>query len=188
MLSQRSKRSLAPIEREHLDRLAALADIQHAQFVREGVRAYSWANRRIAVVLAQGGARHYLDGTTGVKDFDVWTFYAAIPGMPLRCGRYETHADFSPSVHGRQQYPTDFEHPQKATWLSYEGRRVDFMVRDLHVAVGATTNKITHALRAWLAAGANNRSARTPSSWHLSRQAMIWLEPAEPGALIWPNP
>src|SRR6266566_7824703 len=70
MLSQRSERSLAPIEREHLDRLAALADIQHAQFVREGARAHSWENRRVAVVLAQGGALHYLDGVTGVKDFD----------------------------------------------------------------------------------------------------------------------
>ncbi len=188
MLSQRSERSLAPIEREHLDRLAALADIQHAQFVREGARAHSWENRRVAVVLAQGGALHYLDGVTGVKDFDIWTFYAAIPGMPLRCGRYETHADFGPSVHGRQQYPTDFKHPQKATWLSYQGRRVDFMVRDLPVAVGATTDETTHALRVWLANGANDRSSRKSSSWHLSCKAMIWVAPAEPGAPIWPDP
>jgi len=31
-------------------------------------------------VLAQEAAFRYLDGCTGVKDLDVWTFYAQIPG------------------------------------------------------------------------------------------------------------
>ena len=34
------------------------------------------------VALGQGAARHYLDGQTGVKDFDVWTFFAAAPTRP----------------------------------------------------------------------------------------------------------
>jgi hypothetical protein len=140
----------------------------------------------VAVTLAQGGAQHYLDGTTGVKDLDVWTFYAAIADMPLRCGRYEVHADFGLSVHGRQEYPPGFKHRQAARWLAYEGRRVDFMVRDLQVDAEAAADEVTEALRSWLTASASATGAKKSPSVVLSRKAMIWLVPAEPGTVIWP--
>jgi hypothetical protein len=88
-----------------------------------------------------------------VKDLDVWTFYAAMPGRGWQCGQYETHADFGPSTHGRQAYPRGFMHPQLARWLAYEGRRVDFMVRDLNLDLDADINEITDALRMWLPKG-----------------------------------
>lgn len=165
-----------------------MADIKHAQFVRKAGRKHAWAERRVAVTLAQGGAQHYLDGTTGVKDLDVWIFYAAIPGTPLRCGRYETHADFGLSVHGRQEYPPGFKHRLAARWLAYEGRRVDFMVRDLPVDADAAANEVTEALRTWLAASTNATRAKKSSPWYLSHKAMIWLAPARAGAVIWPVP
>jgi hypothetical protein len=31
----------------------------------------------VCVALCQGAALHFVDGENGVKDFDVWTFYAA---------------------------------------------------------------------------------------------------------------
>jgi hypothetical protein len=182
-------RSLAPLTRSHLTRLATMADMQHAQVVREGSRQHAWAERRVAVVLAQGGAQHFLDGTNGVKDLDVWTFYAALPGTPLRCGRYETHADFGRSVHGRQLYPRGFAHPQASTWRAYQGRRVDFLVRDLPVRAEAGVDEVNTALRTWLSTGSQARGGQSghhPTSWHLSRKAMIWLAPATPGDVIWP--
>jgi hypothetical protein len=33
------------------------------------------AGRYAGRLLCQGAALHYLDGRTGVKDFDVWSFY-----------------------------------------------------------------------------------------------------------------
>ena len=43
--------------------------------------------RVLAVALCQGAALHYVDGKNGVKDFDVWTFFAndgASPAYPVR--------------------------------------------------------------------------------------------------------
>ncbi len=189
MAADLTARSFASLTRSHLNRLAAMADTQHAQFAREGTRQRAWANRRVAVVLAQGGAQHFIDGTNGVKDLDVWTFYAALPGLPLRCGRYEAHAGFGRSVHGRQLYPPDFVYRQARTWQAYQGRRVDFLVRDLRIDAGAATEQVTAALRPWLTAGSHARGSRLgvhPTPWHLSRKAMIWLAPAAAGEVIWP--
>lgn len=63
-------------------------------------------------MLAQGAASHYLDclvghesaSRRGVKDLDVWMFYAAMPGTAFPAARRETHADFGPSTLGRQSY------------------------------------------------------------------------------------
>ena len=189
MAAEPTARSFAPLTRSHLTRLVTMADADNARFARPGNRSHAWADRRVAVVLTQGGAQHFLDGTNGVKDLDVWTFYAARPGVPLSCGRYETHADFGRSVHGRQLYPPGFTDPQYPTWEAYQGRRVDFLIRDLPVDPGADAEEVTAALRAWLTAGSRARASRSgahPTSWHLSHQAMIWLAPAAPGGVIWP--
>ena len=61
-----------------------------------------------------GAALHYLDGTNGVKDFDVWSFYAERGDGPFPY-RWRGTADYGPSKFGR--YPDD---PP-----SFTGRRVD---------------------------------------------------------------
>jgi hypothetical protein len=81
--------------------LASLADEDHARFTRDDGRP-EYRERRLAVVLAQGAALHFVNGTNGVKDLDVWTFYAAIPGIRFPADRRETHADFGRSDLGRQ--------------------------------------------------------------------------------------
>jgi len=73
--SRLGQRSRARLTDEHLRRLAALAEEDHAFFTRPGGRP-ECKSRRLVVALAQGAALHYLDGHTGVKDLDVWTFYA----------------------------------------------------------------------------------------------------------------
>ncbi len=45
-----------------------------------------YRGRQVLVVLAQGGAQQYLGGSTGVKDLDVWSFFARVPGHALRWG------------------------------------------------------------------------------------------------------
>src|SRR5262252_7496166 len=101
--SRRWPRSRARLTDEHLDRLVALAEEDHSFFTRPGGRP-EYQSRRLAVALAQGPPRHYLDGRTGVKDLDVWTFYVAIPGERFPGDKRVRRADFGPSSLGRQTY------------------------------------------------------------------------------------
>lgn len=110
-------RSLARIDRSDLLRLAALAaEAEEGLFARHPDGVGRYAGRLLCRALCQGAALHYLDGRNGVKDFDVWSFYAARDDGPFPYRRRGT-ADFGPSKSGR--WPGD---PP-----SYAGRRVDFL-------------------------------------------------------------
>ncbi len=121
--STASERSYAPLTEVHLGRLSDLADEDHRRFTRPDGRP-EYRDRRVAVVLAQGGALHFVDEISGVKDLDVWTFYAAIPDIPFLFGQRKLHVDFGISEHGRNKYPPGFRHPQLKRWLQFHGRRV----------------------------------------------------------------
>ena len=62
-----------PLNKRHLARLSKIAEADHESFY---ARRPEYRGRLIAVVLAQGAALHYLDRSNGVKDLDVWTFFA----------------------------------------------------------------------------------------------------------------
>lgn len=96
-----TERSYAPLTAEHLSRLAGIAQADHELFTA-GHPEY--ANRRVAVTLAQGAACHYLDGCTGVKDLDVWSFYVKLPRQKWLADSRNRHVDFGPSDLGRQHY------------------------------------------------------------------------------------
>jgi hypothetical protein len=170
--------------------LAALAAADHDFFTRPAGRPEYRARRR-ATVLAQGAALHYLDGRSGVKDLDVWTFYARLPGVWFPADKRETHADFGPSELGRQLYEMDAarSEAERARWqrwtTGYSGRRVDFLTRALPVAVGADIDVVVQAIRDWLTAGAGSK-ARTSSAWHLAKKPVILIHPmAELGRIVW---
>ena len=122
----------------------------------------------ICVALCQGAALHYLDGRNGIKDLDVWTFYAEHPEGPFPA-RWLTNADFGPSPLGR--------HPDDPP--AYLGRRVDLIGRSLPDDRGADPRA---ALVAYLSAG------RTGSARALAAKAVVLLEP-EPlrGRVVWPQ-
>jgi hypothetical protein len=153
--SRRSPRSPATLTYEHLRRLAALADADHDAFTRPGGRP-EYRSRRLTIVLAQGAALHYFDGHTGVKDLDVWTFYAGLPATRFPADKRETHADFGPSTLGRQSY--DFAAARSAReralwrrWSAYSGRRADFLC-------GHSPSRPAHRSVPW--------SRRCKSGWH----------------------
>jgi hypothetical protein len=122
-------------------------------------------------VLCQGAALHYLDGRNGVKDFDVWSFYAARSDGPFPY-RWHGTADFGPSRFGR--------HPDDPP--SYRGRRVDLLGRSLPVPPGADP---VAALVDYLSA------ARTISARALAGKAVILLtritREHAVGEVIWPQ-
>lgn len=192
MTFQKSKRSYAQVTAEHLDRLSAIARADHEFFTRPDGRP-EFGNRRVAVVLAQGGALHYLDGQVGVKDFDVWTFYAALPRVAFPAKR-NRHVDFGPSEFGRQRY--DFaaaKNPAELArfrrWDAFRGRRVDLLMRDLRVETDAPPRRVVQALRDWLQAGAASTARMPPSSYYLAQKAVVLLDPnRRRGDTVWPAP
>ena len=163
-----SERSLESIGQPDLIRLAELAaQTERRLFTRNPDSAGRYAGRLLCRALCQGAARHYLDGTTGIKDFDVWSFYAQRNDGPFPY-RWRATADFGPSRFDR--YPHD---PP-----SFRGRRVDFLGRSLPATL--TDDPVT-VLRAYLSAphqdseraggqgGRAHRPARSPRRDHLAR-------------------
>ena len=104
-LEMAPSRSLEPIGDGDLSRLCdlALADLA-AFFDRRPETGELYAERLLCIALCQGAALHFTDNKNGIKDFDVWSFFAAHPSRPFPYRRRGT-ADFGPSKFGR--FPPD---------------------------------------------------------------------------------
>jgi hypothetical protein len=162
-------RSLACIDRHDLLRLAELAaEVEAGLLARNPPGAGRYAGRLLCRALCQGAALHYLNTTNGVKDFDVWSFYAERDDGPFPY-RWRGTADFGPSKFGR--YPAD---PR-----SFTGRRVDLLGRSLDARPDAEP---ATALRDYLSA------AHTASAKALAAKAAILIDPHQlVGRVVWPK-
>jgi hypothetical protein len=160
----RADRSYGKINSRDLKELAALALADREDFFARCPRWRVYANRILCVALCQGAALHYLDGTTGVNDFDVWTFYAAHPaGFPYR---RHARADFGSPKFGR-------------TREDYVGRRVDLLARALP---SRPFSDPVQALQRYLS------EAETKSAKKLAEKAAVIIEPAHLlGTIAWPR-
>ena len=73
-------RSFERITKADLKKLARLARAERDDFFdRHNEWAILYRKRIVCTTLCQGAALHYINGTTGVIDFNVWTFYAEHP-------------------------------------------------------------------------------------------------------------
>jgi hypothetical protein len=161
-------RSLERIEIADLLRLAVLAVDAEAELFRRNPQGCGrYAGRLLGRALCQGAALHYVDGNNGVKDFDVWSFYAQYDDWPFP-PRWRGTRDFGPSKFGR--YSSD---PPR-----YSGRRVDLLGRSLPVRPGTDP---ADALRRYLAA------RRTASAKALAAKAVVLIVPENrTGEIVWP--
>jgi hypothetical protein len=161
-------RSLSRIEVADLLRLAVLAaDAEAGLFGRNPQGSGRYAGRLLGRALCQGAALHYIKGKNGVKDFDVWSFYAQDDDWPFPA-RWRGTRDFGPSRFGR--YLGD---PPR-----YSGRRVDLLGRSLPVAPSADP---ADAIRRYLAAW------RTTSAKALAAKAVVLIDPQDRvGEIVWP--
>jgi hypothetical protein len=161
-------RSYERLSPDDLARLAAIAsDDREARFARR-TRWSPYADRVLCVALCQGAALHYVAGRNGVKDFDVYTFYAEHPTGAFPA-RWRTEVDFGPSRFGRYAGDPD----------SFRGRRVDLIGRSLDVSPDADP---VEAVRRYLSAG------RTETARQLAMKAVVLLEPEDlRGEIIWPQ-
>lgn len=161
-----SEQSQAVMTIRHLRRLAAIATTAHEDLcvVRPDLRGHL-----LAACLAQGGALHYVHRRGGIKDLDVWLFYAPTEqGRPAPYRRNIAY-DFGPSEFGR--------HPQDDP-ARFAGRRVDVLCRTSSVEQGADP---VDAVLAWL-----RRPGR--STWWLRKKPLVLVWPtARLGEVVW-NP
>lgn len=162
------ERSMAPITDEHLRRLADIAQADREGLLARNPHLAVYRDRVLLTALCQGAGLHYVDGVNGIKDLDVYTFYAEAPavGFPYRRRGVQ---DFGESEHGR--HPDDHK---------FVGRRVDLLGRTLKVAPSA--DPVT-AVRSYLRAGA------TATARELAKKAVVAIDPgAGFGQVIWPVP
>jgi hypothetical protein len=148
------------IARADLLRLAALAADAGAELFRRNPQGSGrYAGRLLGQALCQGAALRYVNGWDGVKDFDVWSFYARYDDWPFPA-RWRGTRDFGPSRFGR--YPGD---PPR-----YSGRRVDLLGRSLPAEPGAD---LADVLRRYLA------GRRTDSAQALAAKAAVLIHPQD---------
>jgi hypothetical protein len=167
-MTTRYGRSLERIDRSDLLRLAKLAaDVEAGLFARDPHGAGRYAGRLVRRALCQGAALLYLDERNGVKDFDVWSFYAARNDGPFPY-RWRGTADYGPSNFWR--YP---DHPP-----SFTGRRVDLLGRSLDVSLDAEPATVLYDYFP---------AARTRSAKELAAKAVVLINPEQlAGKVVWP--
>jgi hypothetical protein len=166
--SDQAERSYAAIESRDLVRLSQLArDDLERYMARDPSRRRNFAAKKLCVALCQGAAQHFLGKPSGIKDFDIFTFFAVVEGMEFPSRRRAT-VDFGPSKFGRN--PGD---------AGFGGRRVDLMGRSIVHCDGAPE---IFSLQKYL------RSAPTRTAWFLAQKAVVVIDPAEfRGQVIWPE-
>ncbi len=161
-------RSYERITRADLARLDAIAARDRRDlFARRPETGRLYRGRLFAVALCQGGALHYIDKKTGIKDFDVWSFFRAHPSRPFPYRR-RAKLDF-----GDPKFGTTRDSPL------FTGRRVDHIGRS--IIADAYSNPV-EVLRRYLHAGA------TGSARRLSQKALVLVHPARLlGTVVWPG-
>jgi hypothetical protein len=157
------------IEKSDLHHLARIAaEVEAGLFARHPAGSGRYAGRLLCRALCQGAGLHYADHANGVKDFDIWSFYAERTDGPFPA-RWRGTADFGHSRFGR--LPGD---PPR-----YQGRRVDLMGRSLPADLTADPAEV---LRNYLSAG------RTSSARALAAKAVVLIAPSDrAGEIIWPD-
>lgn len=147
-----------------MQRLVAIAFAALADLCRRKPRWAPYQTRVVALALCQGAACHYLDGRTGIKDFDVWFFFAEVPNCPFP-HRWRLQRDFGVSRFGH------------TPGFRGVGRRVDVLGRSLPIPPEADA---VETLRAYFETG------RTVSARKLREKAAIVLYPSHYWrAVVW---
>ena len=167
-------RSKEKITHEDLKILQKLALDDYKELSKKHTKYNKIKKNRLAIVLAQGAALHYCDDKTGIRDFDVYSFYKKSPvRYPFR---RRVVKDFGNDKFGTS-YLNHSKPSTKEKYKDFKGRLVDIMGRDLDYNKGETYVKTIH------------NYLETPQSltpFFLSEKAMVVLWPEKDlGKIIW---
>lgn len=159
------ERSLENITKVDLRRLSAIAQADREDLFSRKPHLRHYKNRVICVALCQGAALHFLDRKNGVKDFDVWTFYAA------------RKTEFPPRRRGKRDFgESKFERLPRDP-KRFVGRRVDLMGRSLPFGPSADPLEV---IADYLS------RPRTKSAKKLARKAVVIIDPPDlRGKVAW---
>ena len=157
-------RSYEKIEPEDLKKLSALAR-DDLRFFFEKYRRYKpYVERLIVIALCQGAAQHYVDGKTGVKDFDIWSFFAEIPGTVLPYRRHK-QIDSTLMKFGVSEYDI---------WKGYTSRHVDLFLRAVRSDIAKTNiDSPKDCINEYL------KTVRNKSTKELASKAIVGLHPKQ---------
>ncbi len=169
MIAPMDERSYARMTKADLRRLARIAQEDRDDFFgRHPEWALLYRRRVLASALCGDAALHYLNGITGVREFQVLSFYAehAEAAFPFHIGSV---ADFGASRFGRDPAAPD----------TLAGRRVLLEGRSIDAAPG---DEPLEAIQRYL------KSAATPTARELGRKAVVLIWPEELlGVEAWPS-
>jgi len=160
-------RSLVPIARSDLARLAKLATTDRSKFIANNPRRNALVGAYRCTALCQGAALHFLDGKNGVKDFDVWSFYAGTSRTfpPRRLASVD---------YGLPKFGRSSDRPDVI------GRRVDLLGRGLAFPAAGGTSDLVAAVYEYLERG------ETATARRLSEKAVGMIDPPElRGTIVW---
>jgi hypothetical protein len=146
------------ITRRVLDRLSEIAAGDRNDRFQRRPRWALYRDRVLCVALCQGGALHYVDGRNGVKDLDVWSFFA--------------EADIGP-------FPARWRRERRFDLEPFKGHYVDLICRSLPDEIGADPVLVLerHLSR-----------APTASARALAQKAIVLLDPERlRGRVVWPT-
>ncbi len=161
---------MSPITDDHLRRVAEIAEADRRDAFKRIPRLAAFRDRVLLTALCQGAALHFIDGVNGVKDLDVYTFYAEHPDVRFSENRRRKMVDFGESELGR--HPEDDRE-------KFRGRHVDLMWRALDVPVDADP---IDSVRQYLSRG------RTTTAQRLAEKAVVVIDPGPlRGQVIWPD-
>ncbi|MCC7079513.1 MAG: hypothetical protein IT530_02485 [Burkholderiales bacterium] len=164
------EKSYARITRKDLKRLLAIARMEREDFFsRHKEYAILYRRRVLCTALCGGAALHFANGQTGVRAFDVFTFFAEHPEASFPHWHEERY-DFGPSrKFGRLPGAPE----------SFRGRPVDLAGRSIDASA---TDDPVEALQYYL------RRGNSPVARRLAEQAVVLLEPETlMGYEAWPT-
>ena len=161
-------RSYKRLGSSDLKLLADIAKQDRKEFFSKNPEYAALGDRVLGVALCQGAALHFINGVNGIKDLDVWTFYAEHPALTYP-PRRRKQRDF-----GNRRFGKTLGSPE-----GYIGRRVDCLGRSIRC--DATDGPIK-AIRKYLTEG------RTQSARVLAKKAVVMIEPKRLlGTVLWPQ-
>lgn len=170
-----SNRTYAKLREQDLERLLEIERNWRLSLEERKAHWREYAPRLLCVAIAQGGALHLIDGKNGIKDFDIYRFFAKHPDRPdpdPAIYRGRTAEDFgNPSRFGRNEDPHASDKVKRM-----KGRNVDIFSVALPVEAGADP---VEAIQATLSA------PRTDTERHLTAKAVVILDP-KPYRVAWP--